>query len=765
MKQADRHALYDRLAGVSGPGQWRPELFDLSDERDRTRVTDLLSAGLVRACHDGLSEQLAELLATRDPAARGHAVDWRSSARAHLGGTPEPEYGRWVFYPWSGRLVHVLPAAEYRELRSNRNQFRIGVEEIGRLRSARVGVIGLSVGHTIAVTMALEGVGGCFRLADPDALDLSNLNRLPASTADLGQNKAVLAARRIAELDPYLEVEVFPSGISEDDAEDFLELGGRLDLVVEECDDLLVKVLVRELARARGIPVLMETNDRGMLDVELFDREPDRPLFHGLIPDLRTEALAGLSTKDKVPFVLRLLGEDRMSEPLRASLTLIEERLVSWPQLGSAVTLGAGVATDVARRILLGQHSESGRYYVDLHELVRDGAAIEIEEGKPLGIQVAKEARTTSRPLAVPLAGSRQATPDEVRFIVDHGILAPSAHNGQPWRFDLVRGRLAARIVDRHPMPMLDFERGATHLAFGAVATNMELAAAQLGLSMEPRFFPDAADPDLVFTAALRRGGGPRAEPDLLAQQRERVTNRRLGPRIPLGRAEAEALLREATVAGAQLRLVEDEEALEALGCLLGRGDRLCFLGRRTHGELMSGFRWDLEEVTRTRDGLDVATLELSAAEVAGMRVMSSWRVARFVRHLGGGSVLEKLARKAVRSASAVGLITVAGTGPRSYLRGGQAMQRVWLRATELGLSVQPLAMLPYLFARLERGRAEGLERAEVDELGALRRGWHEVFEPRPGDAEALLFRVSRAEPPTARALRRPVDEVLHLGG
>ena len=44
-----------------------------------------------------------------------------------------------------------------------------------------------------------------------------------------------------------------------------------------------MKLLVREMARERRIPVLMETSDRGVLDVERFDLEPDRPIFHGLL--------------------------------------------------------------------------------------------------------------------------------------------------------------------------------------------------------------------------------------------------------------------------------------------------------------------------------------------------------------------------------------------------------------------------------------------------------------------------------------------------
>ena len=55
----------------------------------------------------------------------------------------------------------------------------------------------------------------------------------------------------------------------------------------------------------------METSDRGLLDVERFDLEPDRPLFHGLLAGVDTQAISGLSARDKVPYVLRILEPGR----------------------------------------------------------------------------------------------------------------------------------------------------------------------------------------------------------------------------------------------------------------------------------------------------------------------------------------------------------------------------------------------------------------------------------------------------------------------
>ena len=103
------------------------------------------------------------------------------------------------------------------------------------------------MGHAIAYTLAAQGLCGELRLTDFDDLELSNLNRVPASVFDLGVNKAAVCARRIAELDPYLPVTVMPAGITPQTVDEFVD---GLDIVIEECDSLDAKVLIREVARS-----------------------------------------------------------------------------------------------------------------------------------------------------------------------------------------------------------------------------------------------------------------------------------------------------------------------------------------------------------------------------------------------------------------------------------------------------------------------------------------------------------------------------------
>ncbi|WP_211216316.1 ThiF family adenylyltransferase [Longispora albida] len=344
---------------------WRPVLLSPADPDGRAALGALLASGAVREVCDTIEEQITELISSREP---GAAPDAARRAE-QLAGLEPWEYGTWVHYPWSGRLVHVLPREEYRLVRTDRNRGKIERPAQRRLLGRAIGVAGLSVGNSAAVTLALEGVGGRYRLADFDHFGLSNLNRLRAGVHDLGVNKAVLTARQLAEIDPYLDIEIFPGGLDEDNLAGFLD---GLDLLVEECDSPYVKVAARERARQLRIPVVMDCNDRGMLDVERFDLEPARPLLHGRIRVTSQEA-AGLGPAGRIALILDMVDTRRISPQLRASVAELGRTLSSWPQLASGVALGGALVTDAARRILLGEDCPSGRYYADLAELVAAG--------------------------------------------------------------------------------------------------------------------------------------------------------------------------------------------------------------------------------------------------------------------------------------------------------------------------------------------------------------------------------------------------------
>ncbi|MFJ2753556.1 ThiF family adenylyltransferase [Streptomyces sp. NPDC087297] len=358
-------------SGDRGSGAcWQSVLFTPEREQDRIGLQSLIDSGEVREVIDTIADQLTELVTSREPRLRSVPDAVQRAVAEQLAGTDPQEYGTWVWYPWSGRLVHLLPREEFRLVRTDRNRGRIDRAQQRRLLGRRVGIIGLSVGSSAALTFAMEGIGGSFKLADFDSLSVSNLNRLRAGVHHLGLNKCVLAARQMLEIDPWLDIELYQDGLTDDTMEDFFTGGaGPIDLLVEECDTPYVKIAARERARALGVPVIMDANDRGLLDVERFDLEPDRPLLHGLLGETTSGDLKDLTHEEMVDVILTMVDRERISPELTASIVQIGVTLSSWPQLASGVALGGALTADAARRILLGQPRPSGRFYTDLETL------------------------------------------------------------------------------------------------------------------------------------------------------------------------------------------------------------------------------------------------------------------------------------------------------------------------------------------------------------------------------------------------------------
>jgi molybdopterin/thiamine biosynthesis adenylyltransferase/nitroreductase len=672
-----------------------------------------------------------------------------------LQGRPRKDYGRWIYYPWSGRLVHTLEAPEYRFLRLNRNRNKITPEEQERLAHLSVGIVGLSVGNAVAIALAMEGIGH-LRLADFDRLDLSNMNRLRASVHEIGVPKTMLAARQIYEIDPYASVTLLNEGIDKDNIGVFFAGHPCLDIVVEECDSVPIKFLVRERARELRVPVLMQTSDRGMFDAERFDIEPDRASFHGLAGLTTSSDIAQATREERVALVLKLMDPEQLSQRLAGSLPEVDRTLSTWPQLASDVALGAATVGTAVRRIALGAEVPSGRRFIDIDR----------------AITCKIPASRTSRPVAAPrsttnLHQTDTSITDFIRFIAENATLAPSGGNCQPWMFHY---DAPALWIARHPVRSENLMDTGAHgpalLALGAAIENAVIAAAYLGHRAEVEPFPDCASGAMVAAVRFHRDHEIALSEVAAAFPwiSKRVTNRRRAERVALAPEVCARLRGAALEYGADLELITNSDELDEMGRILGEADRVRFLCRELHAEVVSELRWTPDEAKVRRDGVDVATLELSPVEFAAMRVIARPDVAAFLRERDEGTRLLELAESSIAASSAVGLLTLRQGTPEAWLQGGRALQRMWLQATASGLAVHPWTSLPYMIDMLHRPVAAIFNARERSTLQALNTRLGQLFFEVPEHPRAFLFRLACAPQPTARSVRLPVDSVLRAG-
>ncbi|MCE3226553.1 MAG: hypothetical protein K0S32_1104 [Bacteroidetes bacterium] len=752
----------------------RPLLFRLKAATDRAAMESVISD--TTQVFDEILGQVEEYVKSKNPTKVFSKADLTEAAKKHIGEIPHEEYGVWVFYPWSNRLVHTLDEEEFIEVRTNRNQYKITPEEKKILAEKKIGIIGLSVGQSIALTIAMERSCGELRLADFDILELSNLNRIRTGIHNLGIAKTVAVAREIAEMDPYFKVTCFHEGASEENIGDFITKGGKLNILVDECDGLLVKILCRQKARELGVPVVMDTADRGMLDVERFDLDPKRPILHGFIDHLDINKVKEAKTnEEKVPYLLPMLGLDTVSTRMKASMLEIEQTITTWPQLASSVVLGGGLGADVCRRILLDQFHDSGRYFVDLEEIVADKKEPieddhhrfilrpEISQEEMLSIIKKRNDKA--------LVSQLDLDKNTVTELVKYATMAPTGANIQPWKWIWHNKHLYLFFDDRYSAGLLDCGNTTSFVGLGAATENLVLKAHELKLEVIAE--KQELDKNSKLISVYRFFKEKNNElmwktedhicDELVSTIPLRLTNRNIGKRVKIDEERLLKLKKIAqTIPGADMQIISDEKILDEIREVTAVMDRIRVTHKGGHKDFLAEIRWTPEQAREMGNGVDlIGTVDLTPSELAGWRVLKDWNVVQYLNEWKVGKALEKIQRKSIAASSAVGLLTVPHFSCNDFYTGGRAFQRIWLAANKDNISVHPASLSVLIFNNLLHGDKNLFPEEMRQEALSMRKKFEELFSIKEDKGEVILFRFFIDNPPKSRSVRYPVEQVL----
>jgi hypothetical protein len=348
---------------------WKqPRIITIETEADLAEVEKLVDAGKVTRFFDRMDLAVDELYDIEYPHEKDMPRDQKSAHKTFAAQHNWP-YGAFAFYPWDGTLIRLPRKEELRALRTSRNRNLITADEQKKLYGATIFVAGLSVGSNIVEALVSMGIGGKFIVADMDIIEPSNLNRIRAPYRDVGTHKADAIAMRMNEIDPYLDFELYRDGVDEQSLLEILDQH-KPDIIIDEMDQLQLKIKMRREAQKRGMAVLSaaDDGDSALLDVERYDLEPDYTPYHGLIP---ADVLSYLETATGIPRQALgvLIGKYFVGShniPLRMfkSLAEVSKTLPSWPQLGGAATQAGIAIAYTTRRIILGQPLKAGRFII-----------------------------------------------------------------------------------------------------------------------------------------------------------------------------------------------------------------------------------------------------------------------------------------------------------------------------------------------------------------------------------------------------------------
>jgi molybdopterin/thiamine biosynthesis adenylyltransferase len=233
----------------------------------------------------------------------------------------------------------------------SRNLGWVTEQEQDRLRGSRVAIAGMGgVGGFHLLTLARMGVGA-FNLADFDTFNLVNFNRQAgASLSTLGKPKLEVMASMASDINPELDVRLFPSGLDEGVLNDFL---ADVDLFIDGLDffALDIRQAVFAACAERGIPAITVA-PLGM-GAALLNFLPGRMTF---------EDYFGFARNNQLEKAIRFfvgLAPARLQMGYLVDPSKIDLANHKGPSTAMGCMLCAGVAGTEALKIMLGR----GRVY------------------------------------------------------------------------------------------------------------------------------------------------------------------------------------------------------------------------------------------------------------------------------------------------------------------------------------------------------------------------------------------------------------------
>ncbi len=213
-----------------------------------------------------------------------------------------------------------------------------GQQRVARSRALIVGAGGL--GSPVALYLGAAGIGQ-LHLADSDRVDVTNLQRqILYCNADVGTLKVEAARARILEVNPDVEVEIFPARL---EGAALVSAVERADVVVDATDNFATRFALNAACFAARKPLVSGAAIRMEAQVTVFTyRDGAGPCYRCLYQDDREVAescsetgvlgpLVGIIGSIEAMEALKLLAG--IPESLAGRLLLLDARRMDWRSL------------------------------------------------------------------------------------------------------------------------------------------------------------------------------------------------------------------------------------------------------------------------------------------------------------------------------------------------------------------------------------------------------------------------------------------------
>ena len=315
---------------------------------------------------------------------------------------------------------------------------------------------------------------------------------------------------------------------------------------------------------------------------------------------------------------------------------------------------------------------------------------------------------------------------DQLKFLLNYAVLAPSGPNTQPWKFSIKDDEISLIADFGRSLSSLDPAHRTLYLSHGCVLTNLLLAAEHFGFSYDARCLPDGVSGKRTAAIGFSKIKAPARFPDLFSEITKRHTNRKSFDQRPIEKEKLQKLEDYANKKGLRLDILTSDEDKSEMADILARSQKMQ-LGNKAYRKELAA--WIRPNSSEEKDGLPGYSFGYSDFEsffgsfIFGAFDMSSSRA--------------RVETANMKTSPAVAVLSAETDDQMTWLKAGVTFETLFLMATQMevrfDLFSQPIA-LPEM--RKEMAQTLGVKYPQL----LIRMGYAEAARHTP---------------------RRPADEVL----
>ena len=322
-----------------------------------------------------------------------------------------------------------------------------------------------------------------------------------------------------------------------------------------------------------------------------------------------------------------------------------------------------------------------------------------------------------------------EATPGrQWRFLLNYAVMAPSNRNSQPWLFRVHDEELELYADRSRACRISDPRDRELTISCGAALFNLRAAMRHFGRLGGVRLLPDDDHPDLLARVRFGdRAEATKEEMELFQAIPERRTFRRLFQDDPVSEESLMKLRHAAESEGAWIQVVTENDGKAGLADLIAEADQIQWSDKR--------FRLEFAVWVRRAPGAFDGLPEYAQGQTDLLSFTGPMAVRTFELADGQAAFDHDLAAYS----PALLVLGAQGDDPVDWMRVGQALEHVLLRAEASGLCVSYLNQ-PIEVEETRPRVAEALGREGFPHL-VLRVGYGESVRPTPrrGVAKVLV--------------------------